>query len=219
MTLHLSRWEDLLGEAFKIIDTASRDGDILGGWTFGGGTALMLQIDHRESHDIDLFLDDPQLLPYVEAAVAEMSFQIGVPTYNGDGRGHLKIAFPEIGEIDFIVTGHVTDEYARERPIIGRDVLLETISEIIAKKVRFRGVRIQPRDVFDIAAACEAGHRGEIAAVLAEDPEAATVTSERLSELSSDYVETVIGQLLIRPAFADLGPRALQIVRQLFKDS
>lgn len=217
MTRRLSRWEDLLGEAFTIIDSVNQNGDILGGWTFGGGTALMLQIDHRESHDIDLFLDDPQLLPYVEAAVAEMSFQIGVPTYNGDGRGHLKIAFPEIGEIDFIVTGHVTDEYAHERTIIGRDVLLETISEIIAKKVRFRGVRIQPRDVFDIAAACEAGHRGEIEAVLAEDPEAATVTSERLSELSSDYVETVIGQLMIRPAFADLGPRALQIVRGLFK--
>jgi predicted nucleotidyltransferase component of viral defense system len=218
VTQHSSRWEDLLGEAFTIINTVNRDSDILDGWTFGGGTALMLQIDHRESHDIDLFLDDPQLLPYVEAAVAEMSFQIGVPTYNGDGRGHLKIAFPEIGEIDFIVTGHVTSEFALERSIIGRDVLLETISEIIAKKVRFRGVRIQPRDVFDIAAACEAGHRGEIEAVLAENSEAATVTAKRLSELSPDYVETVIRQLMIRPAFKDLAPRALPIVRDLFKD-
>lgn len=217
MTLHSSRWEDLLGEAFTIVDTVNRDGDILAGWTFGGGTALMLQIDHRESHDIDLFLDDPQLLPYVEAAVAEMSFQIGVPTYNGDGRGHLKIAFPEIGEIDFIVTGHVTDEFAQERMIIGRDVLLETVSEIIAKKVRFRGVRIQPRDIFDIAAACEAGHRSEIEAVLTENQEAVAAASERLAELSSDYIETVIGQLMIRPAFEDLAPRALQIVRGLFK--
>ena len=25
----------------------------------------MLQIDHRESHDIDLFLSDPQFLPYL----------------------------------------------------------------------------------------------------------------------------------------------------------
>jgi hypothetical protein len=29
---------------------------------FGGGTAMMLQIDHRESHDVDIFLTDPQLL-------------------------------------------------------------------------------------------------------------------------------------------------------------
>ncbi|WP_457663786.1 hypothetical protein [Sinorhizobium medicae] len=25
----------------------------------------MLQIDHRESFDVDIFLDDPQLLPYL----------------------------------------------------------------------------------------------------------------------------------------------------------
>lgn len=85
MTRQPSRWEDLLGEAVKIIDAVNRDGDILTGWTFGGGTAMMLQIDHHESHDVDLFLDDPQLLPYVEAAVAEMPFDIGTPTYNGDG--------------------------------------------------------------------------------------------------------------------------------------
>lgn len=30
-------------------------------WSFGGGTAMMIQIGHRESHDIDIFLDDPQL--------------------------------------------------------------------------------------------------------------------------------------------------------------
>jgi hypothetical protein len=86
-----SRWEDLLGEAFQIIDAVNREADILTGWTFGGGTAMMLQIDHRESHDVDLFLDDPQLMLYVEAAVAEMLFDIGTATYSGDGRGHLKV--------------------------------------------------------------------------------------------------------------------------------
>lgn len=77
MTPFPSCWEDLLKEAYSIIDAVNRDGDILGCWTFGGGTAMMLQIDHRESHDVDLFLDDPQLLPYVEATVAEMQFEIG----------------------------------------------------------------------------------------------------------------------------------------------
>lgn len=178
---------------------------------------MMLQIDHRESHDVDLFLDDPQLLPYVEATVGEIPFQIGTPTYSGDGRGHLKIAFSEIGEIDFIVSGHVTADYAVERSILGRDVLLETIPEIIAKKVRFWGVRIQPRDVFDIAAACEAGHRVEIESVLGKNADAVTVASKRFAELSPDYVETVIGQLMIRPAFRSLVPSALPIVRDLFK--
>ena len=73
---------------------------------------MMLQIDHRESHDIDLFPDDPQLLAYVQAAVAEMQFDIGTPSYSGDGSGHLKAAFETVGEIDFIVAGHVTADYA-----------------------------------------------------------------------------------------------------------
>lgn len=216
MTPFPSRWGDLLKEACNIIEAVNRDVDILGGWTFGGDTAMMLQIDHRESHDVDLFLDDLQLLPYVEATVAEMQFQIGNPTYNGDGRGHLKIAFEEIGEIDFIVTGHMTTDYAVEHSILGRDVLLETIPEIIAKKIRFRGARIQPRDVFDIAAAIQSGHGAEIEAVLADNADDVVIASERLAGLSQDYVETVIGQLMIRPAFRDLAPRALPIVSDLF---
>ena len=39
---------------------------IIDHWTFGGGTALMLQIDHRESDDVDIFLPDPQLLPFLD---------------------------------------------------------------------------------------------------------------------------------------------------------
>ena len=153
-----SQWEDLLQQAYRIIDYVNRDHDLLTTWTFGGGTAMMLQIDHRESHDIDLFLDDPQLLPYVTAAVAELDFEIGAPSYNGDGTGHLKISFEGIGEIDFIVTGHILDPYAETTNIFNRAVELETIPEIIAKKVRFRGASIQPRDVFDIAAASDAGY-------------------------------------------------------------
>ena len=28
-------------------------------WTFGGGTVLMLRMAHRQSKDIDLFVNDP----------------------------------------------------------------------------------------------------------------------------------------------------------------
>ncbi|MCG8559317.1 MAG: nucleotidyl transferase AbiEii/AbiGii toxin family protein [Hyphomicrobiales bacterium] len=47
----------------SIIDQSNREALVVDSWTFGGGTALMLQIEHRESHDIDLFIDDPQILP------------------------------------------------------------------------------------------------------------------------------------------------------------
>jgi hypothetical protein len=35
---------------------------VVDNWTLGGGTAMMLQIGHRESDDVDIFLSDPQLL-------------------------------------------------------------------------------------------------------------------------------------------------------------
>lgn len=217
MTQGSSRWEDLLGEAFKIIDTVNRDGEILTGWTLGGGTAMMLQIDHRESHDVDLFLEDPQLLACLVAAVADMQFDIGTPTYNGDGSGHLKVAFEGIGEIDFIVTSHVTAGHAETQSTLGRPVLVETIPEIVAKKIRFRGNMLQPRDVFDIAAAAAAGHRGAIETALAEIPEEAIIAAKKLDQLSQDYVESIIGQLMVRPDYKGLIPRALPVARDVLR--
>ncbi|WP_299776071.1 nucleotidyl transferase AbiEii/AbiGii toxin family protein [uncultured Tateyamaria sp.] len=193
-----SRWRDLIQEAFGILDRVNKDFNVIDSCSFGGGTAMMIQIDHRESHDVDLFLDDPQLLPYVEAAIAEMQFALGEATYNGDGSGHLKIAFDGIGEIDFIVTGHITDAPTIDQDIEGRTVALETVPEIIAKKVRYRGSRVQPRDIFDIAAAVEAGYSDDILAALAIIPDYAAETVTRVEALSKDYVSSSISQLVLR---------------------
>ena len=212
-----SQWEDLLKQAYKIIDHVNRDHELLTSWTFGGGTAMMLQINHRESHDIDLFLDDPQLLPFVAVAVGEMDFEIGVPSYNGDGTGHLKIAFENFGEIDFIVTGHILESHAEEREILGRAVDVETIPEIIAKKVRFRGPSIQPRDIFDIAAASDAGHDRAIRAALAEIAEYRDTAADRLDKLKEDYVNSSIQQLMLKPAFEVTASNAIAIARKLLR--
>lgn len=208
-----SHWKKLFGEALNIVDAVNRNCDILGGWTLGGGTAIMLQIDHRDSRDIDLFLDDPQLLPYVRAEAADMLFGIGEPTYSGDGSINLKLCFDGIGEIDFIVSGHVTDAHAQKREIMGRVILVETIPEIVAKKIVYRSARIQPRDVFDIAAACETGYRDEIETLLAKYPEEAAAMRRRLSELSPVVAQEVMGRLVVRPKFHDLAPRAMRIVQ------
>ena len=193
-----SRWRDLLQEAFGILDHVNREFEIIESWSFGGGTAMMIQIDHRESHDIDLFLDDPQLLPYVEATVSERQFTLGDATYNGDGAGHLKIAFEGIGEIDFIVTGHVTESPTSIQTIEGRAVALETVPEIIAKKVRYRGSRIQPRDIFDIAAAAATNDTADVIAALALIPDYVHETISRIDLLSRDYVSSSIAQLALR---------------------
>lgn len=108
-------------------------------WTFGGGTALMLQIDHRESFDVDIFLDDPQLLPYPVPEDTGYALDINPDGYESDGSRTLKIVFENVGEIDFICAPSLTGHPAVRAEVRGRHVLLETPGEIMAKKVYYRG--------------------------------------------------------------------------------
>ena len=57
-------WQSLLGQAFKLIDHAEKVVDQPIEWSFGGGTVLMLRMNHRHSKDIDVFLADPQVRDY-----------------------------------------------------------------------------------------------------------------------------------------------------------
>jgi hypothetical protein len=66
----------------------------------------------------------------------------------------LKLLFPE-GEIDFIASAPLTDRpYVVER-LFGRDVKVETSTEIIAKKLWHRGRHFTARDMFDLALVAE----------------------------------------------------------------
>jgi hypothetical protein len=102
--------------------------------SFGGGTAMMLQIDHRESRDVDIFLRDPQLHSYLDPKLHDFKFEIFPADYDGDGSGFLKIAFKDIGEIDFIVGHSLTLSPTIQTTVENEIVQLETIPEIITKK-------------------------------------------------------------------------------------
>ena len=147
-----SRWDELFRIALSIIDQAGARARPFEGWSFGGGTALMLQISHRESHDIDLFLPDPQLLPLLNPVTQEYDVAPAPGTYQTDGSRSLKLVFKDIGEIDFICAPPLTVEPFEEQIIEDRCVALERPAEIIAKKIVHRGAHMQPRDMFDIAA-------------------------------------------------------------------
>ncbi|RWP68830.1 hypothetical protein [Mesorhizobium sp.] len=95
---------------------------------------------HRESHDIDIFLDDPQLLGHRPSG-SHLHFETMPSDYLGDGLRFQKFAFEDVGEIDFIVAGALTTKPLETRVVEGRTVRLETIPEIIAKKVYYRGFR------------------------------------------------------------------------------
>jgi Nucleotidyl transferase AbiEii toxin, Type IV TA system len=113
----ISDWVRLFRIARNLIKQVNAKDPIIDRWTFGGGTAMMLQIDHRESHDVDLFLDDVQLLPFLNPQNHDFAFEIVPTDYVGDGTSFLKLSFDRIGEIDFIVRQALTDSPTTEREI------------------------------------------------------------------------------------------------------
>ena len=151
-----SRWPELFDMAMAIIDQANAQGIGMNSWSFGGGTALMLQISHRESHDIDLFIEDAQYLPYLNPETQDYDLALAPSDYETDGTRALKIVFDGVGEIDFICCNPVTETPFTKAEIRGRNVRLQTPAEFLAKKVVFRGSHLQPRDMFDIAAVAQA---------------------------------------------------------------
>ena len=140
--------------ACAMIRQVNSEQSIIDRWTFGGGSAMMVQIGHRESHDVDIFLPDAQLLPFLDPQKRDFDFEILPSDYTGDGTTFLKLAL-EIGEIDFIVAQSLTSSPTTRTTVAGEAVSLETIPEIIAKKIYHRGASIMPRDIFDIAAGRE----------------------------------------------------------------
>jgi hypothetical protein len=132
-------WARLLRIACGLIRQVNSEQSIIDYWTLGGGTAMMLQIDHRESRDMDIFLPDPQLLPFLDPQKHDFKFEIWPADSDSDGTSFLKLAFEDIGEIDFIVGNSKTSSPTAPSIIEGESVLLETIPEIITKKIIIAG--------------------------------------------------------------------------------
>lgn len=116
-------------------------------WTFGGGTVLMLRLNHRHSRDIDLFVPDPQYLGHVTPRLCEVAEAL--TTDYVEAAEFVKLLLPA-GEIDIVVGAPLTQEpweVVRHR---GRDILVETNAEIVAKKMWHRGDQAKARDLFDL---------------------------------------------------------------------
>jgi len=123
-----SEWRRLFGIAVDLIEQLRENaGGFDFEWSFGGGTAMMIQIGHRESHDIDIFLDDPQLLGFIDPSRSRLRLDLAPSDYQGDGLRFQKFAFENVGEIDFIVAGTLTQMPFDIREVEGRAVRLETV--------------------------------------------------------------------------------------------
>src|SRR5438876_3924445 len=108
----------------------------------------------------------PQLLGFIDPSKSQLSWVL--PHMTATGRGFRNSRSRGLGEIDFIVAGALTGTPFEKREVEGRSVWLETIPEIIAKKVYYRGAEARPRDIFDIAAASGSCRSNKGAACRAE---------------------------------------------------
>lgn len=142
----MSQWDALLRRALAGLDALEAQGTPIRWWSFGGGTALMLQLHHRDSKDIDLFLPDPQVLGFLSPKLTDPAVWNG-PDYDETSH-YVKLKYAE-GEIDFIATSPISDLPLMNYAFDGRDIAIEHPAEIILKKLFHRAKLLKPRDIFD----------------------------------------------------------------------
>lgn len=142
-------WCSLLRRAFELIDQAERSVGEPIEWSFGGGTVLMLRMNHRHSKDVDIFLADQQVLGFFNPRVSDAAQ--GMTTAYDESAGHVKLYLAE-GEIDFVVANPLLKDPFESIALLDRAVVLERSSEIVAKKMWHRGNLATARDLFDLAA-------------------------------------------------------------------
>jgi len=177
---------------------------------------MMLQIEHRESHDVDIFLSDPQWLPFLDPQKRDFQLDIRPTDYAGDGSSFQKLAFKDIGEIDFIVGHAMTSSPTMQTIIEGETTLLETIPEIITKKIYHRGSSIKPRDIFDIAAAGEQ-HADSVIDALQSYRNEVKMTLQTLDKLNPDFVNAAIAQLSIKDKYHSVARTALEQTKAILR--
>lgn len=114
----------------------------------------------------------------------------------------------DIGEIDFIIASSLTLRPTRTATVEGLDLQLETIPEIISKKIYYRAATLKPRDIFDIAAAgrCRAD---SIVVALRDYREHVHQALATIGKLNPEFVNRAISQLAIKQAYKEIAETAL----------
>ncbi len=216
-----SHWKRLLQNAFVIMDKATAMGIDMGNVTLGGGTAMMLHINHRDSHDIDLFLSGSEALATLNDIVRNVAEEKGLEWESGEG-AFVSLTDKSMGDIDFIYGALESARAAAETPGIwqsaiereleGRPIWVETVPEIIGKKIYYRHANLTARDAFDIAAACEAGYGEDIQKIVASLPREAATAAWIVENFPHDHVKNRMTRYDVRPKFRYLLENAADMV-------
>jgi len=178
----------------------------------------MLQIDHRESFDIDIFIDDPQVLPYLNPTTQGYSLQLNPDEYVSDGTHALKIVFADVGEIDFICAPSLTSDPTSRVTLRGIEVDVETPGEIIAKKVHYRGASLQPRDMFDLACVAKACGDGYVIQALSPFKDKVAAALSVAQRMDPRFASTVMGKLQSKAGYAEISKTAQAMTISLLRE-
>ncbi len=125
-------------------------------WTFGGGTALAIDLGNRISYDIDAFMDSARviqsLVPVRNPITRDICWndETSRPDYQYSGH-YLKLIVKGRGEIDFLGSTPLLEDATVPFDFDGRVIARERPAEVIAKKIYYRGHSFKARDVFDLA--------------------------------------------------------------------
>jgi len=213
----LSGWLSLLGRTLDGLSSLEQLGQPVPDWVLGGGTALMLYANHRFSRDIDAFIDDPQYLGFLSPETTDVW-----NCEDWDKAAHyLKLRYPE-GEIDFIVSGAISDLDPAEKEIDLTSVRagwtptikVEPPAEIALKKMYHRATMLKPRDIFDIAVIMKiAGD--SLTANLGKIASRKDDLVRRVAGIRVDYLKSDLAELDIQPGWEREKETCLETVRSL----
>lgn len=122
---------------------------------FGGGTALSIYyFQHRLSFDIDLFLTDQQYLSYFSPKHWIEDTDNFDDRHYIDTHNHIGVVSANNIKVDILVDSSSNSLLIdTSKDIFSFDIRVESIEDILAKKIIFRKKDNKARDIFDIAVA------------------------------------------------------------------
>lgn len=209
MTSHI---QPRLKDAMDILDNS---GIIASQWDFGGGSALELMLQHRKSEDIDLFVSNPQIptmmSPRLNDYVRDCEYD--------ESSSHLKL-YKNGYQIDFICTSKLMAVDSMPFAFNDTTIFIEHPTEILFKKLFYRGSTLKFRDVFDIVAALDKGivNKDDIHGFIhnmGNKRDAFFMRMNRLNSVPGDQILASVDKLNVYPEYHDLAINAIDSLSSL----
>ncbi|WP_420962312.1 nucleotidyl transferase AbiEii/AbiGii toxin family protein [Brucella sp. IR073] len=149
----MEAWRSLIRRAVSRLEAVGLDRR---DWVWGGGTVLMLRYLHRQSHDIDIFINDVQYLSYLSPRLNDRD-SAEMQGYS-EQANHLRLEYPE-GELDFLTVAPVfPDLKPQPTRVEGVEGPIQTMrdKEILGQKLHYRAAGFTGRDLYDFVAVAKA---------------------------------------------------------------